>query len=277
MIIDRKPDGIDVYVRQSWLNEFRTCPERARRSLHSPSVATDLSMVGTAVHAAIEQWIGNQQMTSDEMADRAALAWAATVAAEPTARWTRLNHEQGEAEARRLARSWFERLRHKVDSVVGVERDFCVLFDTTQFVGVDVNIYLTGTIDLIQTHSLWDWKTSSKKYGWRDTQLQNIQSSVYAAAVKRLGILDYPIEMNFAVMVRGTDNTDVCTVRRDASHEAWLRRMILPAVRQMLIVGDGLEWPMNDTSALCSPDWCSAWADCKGSHIEHIPYPTRSK
>lgn len=275
MIVDRDSNCISVYVRQSWLNEFRTCAERARWSLTHESPSTDLAMVGTAVHAAIEQWIDFPLMSIDDIGDAAAKAWAETVASEPNARWTRMTFEDGEQEARRLARSWHANLRHKVDAPIAVEQEFCVRFVETEWLGTPVVVYLTGTIDLVQKHSLTDWKTSNRKFSWRDSQSHNIQSAVYAVAAQRMGVLDYPITMDFAVLLRGTDNVDICTVRRDATHESWLRRMTLSAVRQMLTMGADNEWPMNDTHALCSPDWCSAWADCKGAHLPHIPYPTR--
>ena len=267
-------DGsIDVFVRQSWLNEYRDCPEKARYSIHHESTSTDLTVIGTAVHAAAEAWIRDNTLSVEDLEERAAMVVAST----PIDRYTKYTPHTAQVEASGLARAWWRGLRQYVVNPQAVEHDFTVLFATTEMCGVKVNVYLKGTIDLVNQSNLFDWKTSRTRYSVRDKQLFNIQASVYAAAAQIDGMLKYPIDFNFGVVLRASHETQVVTVRRDASHEGWLRRQVLSAVRHHLMVGNALEWPTNDSSGLCSPDWCAAWDTCKGAHVAYIPYPTRSK
>jgi hypothetical protein len=143
--------------------------------------------------------------------------------------------------------------------------------------GITYEIHLEGTMDLVQFDGLWDWKTSTKKYSWRDKQQENIQASVYAAAAVANGWLEYPVRFNFGVLLRGTADTQVCTVTRDRDHEVWLRKQIRNLVLAALVLGDGNQWPTNDTGALCSPVWCGHWDTCKGETLSYVSYPTRSK
>jgi hypothetical protein len=273
MRIERNAESIDVFVRQSWLNEYRECPERARWAMLNDSTSTDLTVIGTSVHAAAEAWIRDNALTVSDLEEVASTVMQSTV----VDRWTKYDMDGAVREARLLARAWHRDLRSHATDVVHAEWEFKVPFAQAEFNDTPVTVWLTGTADLVKRDSLWDWKTSRTKYSWRDKQLSNIQSSVYAYAAKYEGLLEYPIKFHFGVLLRGSGDTQVVQVTRDSAHEEWLRHQVLVAVRHTLAMGDNQSWPTNDQSGLCSPDWCGAWATCKGAHLPHIPYPTRSK
>ena len=52
-----------IYVRQSWLNDVLMCPERARLAHKNPHMrmASDATIIGTAVHHAIEVFINTAE------------------------------------------------------------------------------------------------------------------------------------------------------------------------------------------------------------------------
>src|SRR6056300_1207375 len=78
-----RTDG-GIAIRQSWLNDFLLCPERARRNVVEPdlNIGSDLTIIGTAMHAVIEQVLLQEidPGDTDKAADEA-LAFAAS--AEP--------------------------------------------------------------------------------------------------------------------------------------------------------------------------------------------------
>lgn len=275
MRIDSISDSeINVSVRQSWLMSARDCMERSRWSLLADSVSSDVAAIGTAVHAGAESACTNPTATEDDVVAASLEKWDSISA---DVRWTKYDDVSAKGEVARLARSWNMNLRKHVTSPRYVEQEFSVPFDSFAWGDKTVNVTLTGTVDLVQFDSLWDWKTASKQFSWRDRQSDSIQASVYATAASRLGWLQYPIPFSFGVLIRGTAKSQVVTVHRDARHEEWLKRQVRSLVGVALAVGTDVMWPTNDSGGLCAPQWCDAWANCKGAHLPHVPYPTRSK
>ena len=86
-----------------------------------------------------------------------------------------------------------------------VEVDFAVpLFESR-----DRTVGIKGTIDYAAPDgTLYDWKTTSKKYDQRDKQKAAIQPTVYATAAMHGALpseyrYEYPIRFHYGVMVRG--------------------------------------------------------------------------
>lgn len=270
------PTHMQVFVRQSWLGTARDCMEKARwESLNTDRVSTDYAAIGTAVHAAAEVGCRDQSISEFDAVEAASQSWKDSLL--EGVKFIKYDAASGLKEAQSLARSWHANMLRLVTSPRHVEEKFSTPFDTMTVNGVTVEIHLEGTMDLVQFDSLWDWKTSSKKYSWRDKQQENIQASVYAAAAVALGWLEYPVRFNFGVLLRGTNETQICTVTRDHNHEQWLRKQIRQLVLAALVLGEGNQWPTNDTGSLCSPVWCGHWDTCKGETLSYVSYPTRSK
>lgn len=277
MRIERTDDGVvHVYLRQSWLSNARDCLEKARHLIHNESISSDAAAIGTAVHAGAEAACSDGSISDTHVVAAAVNEWNRIIGDEPV-KWVKYDAESGRAEVARLAQSWHHNLRQHVTAPRFVEHQFEIVFDQFEHDGDTVVVHLKGTIDLVQFHDMWDWKTSSKKFSWRDKQNDSIQASLYAAVAVQEGWLQYPVNFNFGVLVRGTNNSQVVTVRREASHTEWLKRQIRTTVSMALSVGTDLPWPTNDTGGLCSPVWCDNWASCKGSLLAPVPYPTRSK
>lgn len=275
MRFERADDGsLNVYLRQSWLSNARDCLEKARHLIHNESISSDAAVIGTAVHAGAEVACLDGTVADTHVVAAAVNEWNRLVTEEPI-KWVKYDVESGRAEVARLAQSWHRNLRQYVTSPRFVEHNFDVLFDQYELNNEQINVRLKGTIDLVQFDSLWDWKTSSKKFSWRDKQNDSIQASLYAAVAVKEGWLEYPVSFSFGVLMRGTNDSQVVTVKRDESHTQWLKEQIRPIVNMALAVGSDQRWPTNDTGGLCSPVWCDNWGSCKGIHLDHIPYPTR--
>ena len=281
MRIEYREDGTaDVYVRQSWLNDARDCLEKGRRGIIHPlmAVPTDAACIGTAVHAGAEAYCNDDLLTVNEVTEASLARWDQLVQ-EPL-RFVTYTATSARAEVAALSRSWYMGLRQyaTASDVVAVEHQFVHHVDTIKMSttpwhsDMDVRIWLTGTIDLVRGDGLWDWKTSKKKYVWRDKQSDAIQPTVYAAAAVAEGWLEWPVRFTYGVMLRGSSDTQVVHVNRTEDHYAWLRRSIRPLVRQAIQLGLEDEWPHKDNHALCTDTWCPYWAMCKGAHLAPVSF-----
>ena len=277
MKVTVNPAGvIEVRVRQSWLSNARDCMEKGRLDTFvEERVPSDLAAIGTAVHAAAEYAFHNTQAELFELVEVATQSWKDQCIA--GIRWTKMDEGSGLLEVQSLTTQWHRQLRRVITKPVAAEMPFDVLFDEFELNGQPIRIYLTGTMDLVQEDGLWDWKTSGRKYNWYDKQNESIQASVYAAAAVRLGLLQYPVQFNFAVMLRGTTQVQLCDVLRTEAHEAWLREQIRALVVNSQVVGFTTKWPMNDQGALCSPEWCDHWGACKGQHVGRVSITPKSR
>ena len=249
------------------------CNERGRLSLVHPEFSegqNDAALIGTATHEAIA---GVLEGTVDpEDIGAAATDAALRLCTEGEVRWTKWTlPTQLAAHAARCAEAWSREILPCVPMGGLVEVDFNVpLFESGErIVGIE------GTIDYASPDgTLWDWKTSSKKYDQRGKQRVAIQPTVYATAAMH-GALGpetkyrYPIRFHFGVMVRGEAKatTQVVDVMRSHAHETWL----VDHLRTYIDVADALgvkrHWPRNEDHYLCNEVWCPWWSICKGARL----------
>lgn len=255
-------DGtVHVWLRQSWLDTALKCMERARFSITVPelNITNDSAAIGTATHAAIEAaLLGHQPLTAmhDEW-DR--------LFAEPMKRTLNKTDVEMIDESARLFNVWDEHVRpHIKGDIVGVEHPFDVVWYGSQIGDTQYVVHLTGTIDLVTTEHLWDWKTSARAYNEREKQATAIQPTVYATAVRELGLLEWPIAFNFGVLIREKHTHQIVRCVRTANHPSWLARIADPLVKHGIVFGTEMPWTPNDTHNLCSEKWCSFWHLCKG-------------
>lgn len=263
----------NIWFRQSWLDTAMRCNERGRLSVVKPefdSATGDTALIGTAAHAAIAEVL-NEELDPDHIG-AAAYAHAISLCETDEVHWTKWTLPAQLAEhARRCAEAWARTIRPHVQPGGLVEHEFAVVLFESR--GRQVGI--KGTIDYAcPDGTLYDWKTSSKKYNQREKQKAAIQPTVYAVAALH-GCLpesfgyQYPVRFHYGVMVRGESmaTTQIVDVMRSFAHEAWL----LDHLRTYIDLADGLgvlrPWPRNEDHYLCSSTWCPWWSVCKGARI----------
>jgi|GEM_PF-2321777 len=269
MRIERNADGsIDVYVRQSWLNDTIMCAERGRNGIIRPewSMPSDASILGTAVHAAIEADLTGQGDPVDVGLFRLEMMMD-----EPL-KWVKYNAAQLRSYVPELFDQYVRGLRpHVLGHVVDVEWSFEFLLDEFVIGGdMEVRVHGKGTVDAVvdtMSHPLWDWKTAARKYNAAEKQKQAVQPTMYAAAAVALGKATWPVTFNYGVMVRDGKAAQIVSVTRTERHLQWLRQIIRPLVRTAIYQGTDETWHKNDTHYLCSETWCSYWSVCKGSAL----------
>jgi hypothetical protein len=128
------------------------------------------------------------------------------------------------------------------------------------------DVHLEGTMDYIDPDgNIWDWKTAKRIYNQKEKQKSAIQPTVYTTAARNLGLAENPT-FTYGVMVRQeTPKSQIMSVTRSAEHTRWLQHYVKGAVTTALKSGYKDEWLMNDSSPLCSSQWCSYWSVCKGA------------
>ena len=266
-------DDGNVLFRQSWLDTAMRCNERGRLALVHPEfdeAESDAALIGTAAHAAIAAVLEDEVDHQD--IGPYAYAVAMQLCAEASGiRWSKWTlPAQLAAHAERCAKAWAKEIRPHVKPGGLVEIDFKVLLFPVR----DRMVGIAGTIDYASPDgTLYDWKTSSKKYSQRDKQKAAIQPTVYAAAAMHgaLGDLayEYPIRFHYGVMVRGETaaTTQIVDVMRTADHERWLCDHLQTYVDMADALGVLRSWPRNEDHYLCNSTWCPWWSICKGARI----------
>jgi hypothetical protein len=250
------------------------CTERGRHSIEGtyPEDNTDATAIGTAVHAGIEHRL--RSGASADICVGVALDEFAVISATPGFRWVKVKKAQTACRYIEVAvRSWFSDVLPKLGSPVWVEQDFNFVADERD----GLQVRLSGTIDYLDSaHGLMDWKTAGdvRKYqggyggeGWK-LKRWGVQPTVYTLAQHTLLGHTPPLPFTFVANTKGTDEWtwlgEEQGLVRDETHWSWLIEQMWSYVG---LIRSGLAvWPKNDQHALCSPDWCQAWNDCKGKH-----------
>jgi hypothetical protein len=261
----------NIYVRQSWLNDALMCPERGRFAITQPewSSGSDATVLGTAVHAGIEHELINH---NDSVAEMREIMWQTLNDTEPESfKWTSMKSIEdmgkfGEA----MLLSWYRDIRPHVEMGGLVEHQFVVPLGELVFNDTTYKLHYTGTIDYVTPSGVvWDWKTAARKYQQGEKQRQSIQASVYAFAVKSLGLTpDFPVNFKFGVMTRSAKSEgQVVDVLRTSAHASWVATQTMNIVSSALRMGLENNWLQVDQHFLCSEQWCSWWSICKGAHL----------
>jgi hypothetical protein len=252
-----------IYVRQSWLGDMAICPERARLGQVKPEFRTgsDATIIGTAVHAGIESVLDGR---SSEFGDMLKVVANEYETLEKT-NYTKTNIEEDKIPnyLEAMSLSFYNEILPNVK--LGGEVEF--FFRAPLGISIDgYDVHLEGTMDYIDPDgNIWDWKTAKRIYNQKEKQKSAIQPTVYTTAARNLGLAENPT-FTYGVMVRQeTPKSQIMSVTRSAEHTRWLQHYVKGAVTTALKSGYKDEWLMNDSSPLCSSQWCSYWSVCKGA------------
>lgn len=277
MKVEHEGDVTRYVLRQSDINTFLICPERARQLwagdvIDHPSAET---AIGTAVHFAIEAFMDPLDPFSAGECLEAAVDRFRGESEQPGFRWVKIK-TVGTAEQHitNCFNTFLRDIEPLLGHAVAIEKHFrALLYHWSELDEFDnfihCEIWLEGTIDLIDHWgTIWDWKTVGRlfKYtseGWL-LDRSAVQPTAYSYGAYELELVDpeRPIPFTYAVMQRTPCASTFKTVYRDYRHWDWLTAQCLNIVK--LYEADVAQWPVNDQHALCSPDWCPAWANCKG-------------
>jgi len=256
--------------RQSWLSTYFECPEQARFMLKDthPADQTDAAAAGTSVHAAIEAVI--MRCVEPDAAVALGVQTFRTLAADPDFRWVKVKREETAlAHIEGGFYSWYDYVYPTLVSTTWCEEEFKFLFHDTP----EREIWLSGTADYADDrHGIMDWKLSGNKdkyakEGWK-LRRWGVQPTVYAAAAFEAGLYVPGEEVPFTFVnldFKGT-KPQLLPANRTIQHMSFLKEQ-LTSIAEFIEAGLP-HWPLRDQHALCSPDWCLKWNQCKGKHFQ---------
>lgn len=266
-------DSKRVYVRQSWLGDAMICMERGRLQSVMPEFRTgsDATIMGTAVHAAIEQVLSGAVQASD-IGDAAVTSLEGLMETE-TWKQTNIKPETMKPNVAAMAKTWVDHISHKLEFGGLIEHHFNV--DTER--KVDINgepyeLWFSGTMDYIEPNgTIWDWKTAARKYSQSEKQKQSIQASVYALSAVIDGHSKFDVQFNFGVMTRAEKSQgQIVPVQRTSAHAKWVVEQAATLVQAATRIGYDNPWLKNDQHFLCSQTWCPWWSVCKGAYVSDV-------
>lgn len=253
---DRDATGpYTVYtLSQSWLNTLQNCPEQARRELVGDIdySDTDATVIGSAVHQYIETYFrGDSNHAFEDAIEYVDAHWE---------HCTKVKVKTKETAIKRVGQfinEWMIYVLPALDTPMFVEYSFKLDVYAT----ADYRIEVAGTVDFVDKNGVWDWKTTSSRirdrYGDREVG-KKIQPVPYLKATG----CDY---FHYAVLST-RESPAIITTTRDNGHWDWFVQRCRSAVT--MIRADLPVWPYNDSTPLCSSNWCPVYDSCKGAYCE---------
>lgn len=265
-----------IYVRQSWLNDALMCPERARLMELNPSARkeNDSAMMGTACHSGIEAVL-NKIIEPKNISEYSVNAFRSAEqdlwSQGKSINVTNTEPRNWDKHIGSMADAWVRDIMPSVPEGGQTEYKFSTKVGAIANALYEYELYFEGTMDYIHPTGIWDWKTAARKYYEGEKQMQNIQSAIYAEAGANLGLVDYPVDFSFGVMIRnGSSTGQILTIKRRKEHAQWVIAQTTALINSILtskIYLPSERWLVNDQHYLCSKRWCPVWSMCKGSFI----------
>lgn len=285
-------DGRYIHTfRQSWLNTYMDCPERARREAYGLTVRTenDAACVGTAFHAAVETAVNDlghnglrygpeyMVMEFDYQWD---LLQTELEAAGTPIQWVKRNERQARRYGHRMAERFATYTLPILDPwATEVSFGPIVIHQDEQRI-----IQITGSADYIDKQlGIIDWKSAGREYvawekrrwaiqptfyvlgmnhRWHQGMVSPYDGSLYDGPHDTFTYAVYPDRLN-------PPEPQMLALQRPAKWNHWLVDQLQPIAEQLEATEAKFltVWPKRDQHALCSAKWCPAWEDCKGKHV----------
>lgn len=264
-------DGRRLWVfSQSRLKQVDVCPERGRRALLDlmPDFPTDSTAMGHAVHEVIELCLadiieGMGPWRLDDMTQCATALFDEEMA-DPSAQWVKFKRASSLHEKIATCLSTWYRLVLPTLDPLAVEVNFGPL---TIHEDDERVIQVQGQIDYVdKAAGLADWKTAGREWEEWEHQRWDIQPTLYTLGQYQCcaDTENHPHPWTWHVLNTDGSYQKITTTRSHADW-AWLKHRCLVIAKQL--EAELPEWLKNDTTALCSPKWCGAWAECKGAFV----------
>ena len=257
------------YLSYSSISKYLNCAENWRRHYvaKEPTMSTPALVFGSAFHQTVEDYIAwkadSERLRTSGHPSIEALwqqVWRAKVEAEQNVDWGAESPDEHYADGRRILThkdvlALVDGIRPKVDDAgLFMERKI-----TLNVPGVPVPII--GYIDIMTSDGVpGDFKTASM--AWSDQKAkEELQPLVYLAALNQLGIKVPNLTFRHFVITKAkVPKVQVIEHRHTWNELFWMFELIRS-------VWKGIErevYPLNPGSWLCSPKYCSFWAECRG-------------
>ncbi len=260
-----------VYLRQSSINSFMQCPEKARHEYFvlDPDVQryTDASATGQALHLGMEELLRGNVTNWQEMSAYCRHAL------QHIARTDGIRYVQADLEKCLTYYKGWAQAAFESDAIADmvnhpslkIEESFRLLVERRG----DIELWFEGKMDAV-TYDVVDWKTAARKYNEYEKQAWSIQPTMYCWASQQLGLTSGD-EFRYFVFpkVMKKPEIQIIPIHRTQGMRDFLVEQGFRIAKFMLDTGTDKHWPLNDQHWLCSQKWCLNWNDCKGSFLSH--------
>lgn len=262
----QSPEGIWHHTfSASWLKDFATCPEKARRRYFgiTPNKVTEYTSLGSAVHAGIDHELSARLAGVDSgvygMRD-AARGKLEELWEDPTYEPQKMNEQEQWRLVQQHLTTFTEQTLPHLQPLVSEEQ-----FDLELCHDAFRRIRIRGAIDCVDRNlGLIDWKTAGSPHKQWEKERYEIQPTVYTWAWNSL-MGTHVDHLRYVVYIHDKGVQEY-TVKVTPEHVDWLKYKAVAAAR---MVESGLPvWAMNDSGWWCAKKWCAAWDNCKGAYIK---------
>lgn len=247
------------HLSYSAISLYLSCPENFRRKYieRQPTIATPALVFGSAFHNTVEQYLTQR---NEPLTDIWSRRWAHQVESELDCDWGAETPEQYHNDGIRLLSSpdvvkMIDGIRLKTDdNGPMVERKL-----ELRVPGVPIPVI--GYMDIMTADGIpGDFKTSA--YQWsQDKAREELQPTFYLAALNQAGYTVPGLRFRHYVVTKAKQpKAQVLEHQRTWDEILWLYELIQR-------VWNAIEkevYPLNPSSWLCSPKYCSFWSDCRG-------------
>jgi hypothetical protein len=263
----QSPDGRWHHTfSASWLKDYATCPEKARRRYFNITAwhANSYTALGSAVHAGIEAALeplvnGEVDPLGSAPAFGALVTSLKTAANEPGYTGSMEYAEMLDLANVALEKFFDHTFPHMQPLVVEEKFDLPFYEDAFR------SIRLRGAIDCVDRNlGIIDWKTAGSPHKVWEKERYEVQPTVYVWAWNKMHATNID-HMRYVVFVHNKGVQEYTVAPKEGAVD-WLAFKALGAARH---VESGLPvWATNDSGWWCSAKWCAAYEDCKGLFVK---------
>lgn len=255
------------YLSYSSINLYLTCSEAWRRKyvLKEPQPSTPSLVFGSAIHNAIEYYIGTRADTTAIKPDSPANYWRGhwdmAVEYNPNCEWGADTPEQHFNEGLRLLSN--PELQAMVNRLTPLRDDSGLFIERKVELRVPgVPVPIIGYIDLVTNDGVpGDFKTSATQWTQHKAAAE-LQPLFYLAALNQMGRNVPGLRFRHYVIVK-TKEPKVQVIETMHTWDSLFHRLY-PIIQSVWRAIESEVYVPNPHAWLCGPKFCNAWSKCIG-------------
>lgn len=259
-------DSEITYLSYSSINLFLTCSHawKLKYIAKEPQISTPSLVFGSAIHNAIEYYIGTRADSTAIKPDSPANYWRGhwdmAVEREPNCEWGADTPEQHFNEGIRLLSN--PDLQQMLNRLTPLRDEQGLFMERKIELRVpSVPVPIIGFIDIVTNDGVpGDFKTSAQQWS-QSKAAAELQPLFYLAALNQLGRNSPGLRFRHYVIVK-TKEPKVQMFETSHTWDSifWLYSLIQQVWRAI----ESESFVVNPNAWMCGPKWCGAWSRCRG-------------
>lgn len=250
------------YLSYSSISKYLNCPENWRRHYiaKEPTRSSPALVFGSSIHGTIEAYIADKSRSLPQLWDQ---TWAAKLESEKNVDWGAERPEEHHAEGVRILAD--KGVMGLLNSITPLSDSAGLFMERKVSLNVPgVAVPIIGYIDIVTADGIpGDFKTSAS--AWTDTKAkEELQPLFYLAALNQAGMTVPRLTFRHYIITKAKKpQVQIIEHRHTWDEIFWLFNLI-----QSVWKGIQSEvFPLNPSSWLCSPKYCSFYSNCRGKGL----------